>query len=312
MTSNWCLVVVSCVGCSFELPANVDASGSLVVDALVVDAPPDARQPFNPPCLDDPSYTTGPMGTRYKIPGPGGNTRDSGVDRCAQDGAHLAVIETAAENAYLAAFADAEGAWIGLDDLDIENTFTWVTGSTAAFRGFVSPDPNDNGVEDCVYIRAGGSWNDTNCNDSRRPLCECDAAYEPPPRPACRMGPGATVINGRRMFLSTQRLSWTAARDACASNGSHLVVISDDEENTAINNAFSEDVWIGYSDAAAEGTFTWVNGSQAPFHKFPGGTPPANETEDCVVLTNNAGGTWDDRPCAEEHLFACECDPLYQ
>lgn len=64
---------------------------------------------------------------------------------------------------------------------------------------------------------------------------------------------------------------WTDARDASAASthlgtAGHLVTVSSAEEWTFITDAFPENhVWIGFTDAGHEGTFTWITGEPVTF-----------------------------------------------
>lgn len=92
----------------------------------------------------------------------------------------LASIEDAAEQAKfegLMALSNVTYGWFGLNDLTIEGTFEWSSGSTATYRNWAAGEPNDfNGVEDCGAIQSnlGYQWNDDNCvrTDFDGFLCE--------------------------------------------------------------------------------------------------------------------------------------------
>lgn len=294
-------------GCGFTAPRGVpeDAPGDAAPDDGPADAPPDA--PDVPACVDDPSYTThGGTGHRYKALS--GNTiYDTAIDRCAADGAHLAVVDTAAENAYLAGFITNE-AWIGFDDLTEEGVFRWITGAPTDFIGFTGDEPNDANGEDCTYLRPNGTWNDIGCEDNKRPLCECAPAYQAPPTPACRTATtGFIERSGRRVF-ARPAMTWQEAKADCEAIGAHLLVIGDATENTEMDGALTAPHWIGYTDAVTEGTFRWVNGAPSTYNSWPGSTAPAEDDLDCAVLQD--GGAWASVDCGETHLSACECDPL--
>jgi len=287
-------------GCRFSSPSA--AGDDAVSDDAPVDAAPDA---YVAACMTDPTYSPH-GGHSYKAyPAPNVDY-DTAIDRCTADGAHLAVVDSMEESEYLRTLVNTD-AWIGLDDLTIENTFRWVTGATSSYRRFNTSEPNNNNGEDCVYVRSDGTWNDTACEDSKRVLCECDPAYRPPPTPACRALPGATTRSGRKYFKRTPARTWQEAEDDCKSIGAHLLVIGDTDENTELDGAFSGASWIGYTDAVTEGQFQWVDGSPSTFHSF-GATVPTNDGQDCAALQD--GGAWTDLACDTILAYACECDPL--
>jgi hypothetical protein len=292
------------LGCQFKAPspAVVDA-GEDAPPASADAPPPDAA--YVPACMTDPTYTASGA-HRYKL-----LTRavdyDTAIDACAADGAHLAVVDSDEENEHLRTLIDGD-SWIGLDDLTVEGSFQWVTGAASPFRRFPLGEPNNLVGEDCAQLQDSGSWNDAGCELPRRPICECDPAYRPPPTPSCRMATtGFEVRSGRRLFVRTAARTWQDAEDDCGSIGAHLLVIGDADENGDLDGRLLGPTWLGYTDAAAEGQFKWVDGSPSTFHRWVV-LVPTNDTLDCAVLQDF--GTWTDVACDDMHPYACECDPL--
>jgi len=283
-------------GCAFRSPSHSD------------DTPqPDAPEPDAPPppltCMTDPSYSDH-GGHRYKVIAQDVDY-DSAIDLCAADRAHLAVIDSAEENDYLKAGSNQNGAWIGLDDLTVEDAFRWITGSQSAFRAFPVGEPNNYQSQDCTLLFDNGQWDDGGCEYLRRPICECEPGYQPPPIPLCRTLPSGFVLqSGRRLFPRTMPRTWADAEADCQSIGAHLLVVGDLDENTETDLRFSGAMWIGYTDAANEGQFRWVDGSASSFNRWIGGTP-TNDQADCTLLQDS--GTWVDAACGESHPYVCEC-----
>ncbi len=299
-------------GCSFGSPS-VRPADAPTDDAPTGDGPGDAPgdgPPTDAPdvqlCLTDPTYVDPGTGHRYKRLDQDADY-DTAIDRCAADGAHLAVAETSAENDHLRGLHTAD-MWIGFDDLTQENVFQWVTGATPGFEAFSGPEPNDNGVEDCTYLRTNGSWNDTDCGEPKRPICECDPQYKPPATPACRTATTGFVTRyGRRFFVRATPRKFQQARDDCASIGAHLIVIGDLDENTDLDLLLAGATWLGYTDGGTEGTFRWVNQSPSIFNRWPGGNAPSDDPLDCAVLQDL--GAWANVDCGDTYAYACECDP---
>tara|TARA_R110001592_G_scaffold357416_1_gene660526 strand:- start:77715 stop:78341 length:627 start_codon:yes stop_codon:yes gene_type:complete len=75
--------------------------------------------------------------------------------------------------------------------------------------------------------------------------------------------------------LEQQNLSWTDARQNALDKGGYLATITSAEENSVVNGlvaaivgSFPDDnldiaVWLGGSDTAEEGTWTWADGPEA-------------------------------------------------
>lgn len=87
-------------------------------------------------------------------------------------GAHLATIESAAENNIVDNLAGGSDVWVGGNDQSIEGTFVWVTGEPFIFTNWAAGEPNDNGGQDCLQVYGDGSWDDDSCAVSKPYVCE--------------------------------------------------------------------------------------------------------------------------------------------
>ncbi len=77
------------------------------------------------------------------------------------NGGHLAIINSAAENTYLANLLTIQSAYIGLSDSGTEGTFKWVDGSGLGYTNWYPGQPNDyQAYQDYVELLASGEWND--------------------------------------------------------------------------------------------------------------------------------------------------------
>jgi hypothetical protein len=292
-------ITIFVLGCRLNVPPEKELPDAEVIIDV---AAPDTRLPA---CMTDPTYTARGEHRYKSYPTPSVDY-DTAIDRCAADGAHLVVIDSVTENEQAKGLISGD-TWIGLDDLTVDNDFHWVTGATSTFRSFSTGVPAIKEDDDCVFFGMDGKWDVTGCATAKRVLCECDPAYEPPPTPLCRQLGGYTIRGGRRYFVRQTPATWQAAEDDCTSMGAHLAVIGDTYENTQLDMAFLGPSWIGYTDAATDGVFQWVNGSPSTYQRFFG-SAPSNDAEDCTALLD--GGLWDDRPCDSALPYACECDPL--
>ncbi|XP_072019677.1 uncharacterized protein [Amphiura filiformis] len=93
--------------------------------------------------------------------------------------------------------------WIGLNDIDVEGTFTWIDGTPLDFEFWAIYQPdNDQGMEDCVHLKNGGSntglWNDIPCSDTYKYICKKSQANpEPSPSPSGPDQPQSPVPEGQ-------------------------------------------------------------------------------------------------------------------
>lgn len=121
--------------------------------------------------------------------------------------------------------------------------------------------------------------------------------------------------------LETKPTPWLDAEQDCEGDApdAHLVVIDSVDEHYAIHtfsmSPRTNDVWIGYTDLALDGTMRWP----APGGLEPERPPnpnlcffgmqvnPAGAT--CVTqMTVNTCGDWFYRSCTELHAYVCERD----
>jgi C-type mannose receptor len=80
----------------------------------------------------------------------------------AMDLGHLVSIGDDAEQAFVAGLI-TENAWIGGDDIAKEGSYVWTDGTPWSYEHFAPNEPNDTTVEDCIFMRADGDWDDHDC-----------------------------------------------------------------------------------------------------------------------------------------------------
>jgi len=123
------------------------------------------------------------------------------------------------------------------------------------------------------------------------------------------IGPIVNPANQHLYYLLTAD-TWTNSQAFAQTLGGNLATINDASENAWVFDQFGaqRDLWIGFNDAAVEGTFTWVSGETPSYTNWrPGpiglGGQPDNFTmgavngEDYVHIygTQTAfGGFWND------------------
>ena len=91
---------------------------------------------------------------------------------CESIGAHLAVITSDQENAFL----HSRDGWIGLNDRVKEGKWVWVDGSVFNYTNWGSDQPDNENNEDCVFKEGAGNWNDLDCTKYHRAyICETPA-----------------------------------------------------------------------------------------------------------------------------------------
>jgi cysteine-rich repeat protein len=91
----------------------------------------------------------------------------------------LVSIADAVEQAFVADLVSAN-SWIGGHDMVTEGTYEWSDGSPWTYEFWAPNEPNDVTVEDCMFMRADGTWDDHDCADTWPAyVCERRAAGVP-------------------------------------------------------------------------------------------------------------------------------------
>jgi len=113
---------------------------------------------------------------------------------------------------------------------------------------------------------------------------------------------------------------WDGGVAACAGWGGTLAVLATQAEIDSVKPALSSgsnEIWIGGSDKAVEGTFVWVN---AEPWSYPGQNPPwfdnfvgmdepnGDDGENCVEIYKS-DGRLNDEQCDQSHDYLCERPP---
>jgi len=106
-------------------------------------------------------------------------------------------------------------------------------------------------------------------------------------------------------------LPWHDALQACDDRGYHLATVHSNAFRIGFDAAVLDhgvDLWIGLTDEAVEGDFTWVSGGSLSWTNWRANEPnDSGYNEDCVEAEANTG-LWDDQNCAYDEAFACEAD----
>ena len=89
-------------------------------------------------------------------------------DMCLAWGRDLATITSLEEYTLIYNTVTAtDSCWIGLNDVDNENTFVWADGSSSTYRSWYPGQPDNYlGIEDCVFISGSEYWNDAPCSSA--------------------------------------------------------------------------------------------------------------------------------------------------
>ncbi|TNN53101.1 CD209 antigen-like protein A [Liparis tanakae] len=121
---------------------------------------------------------------------------------------------------------------------------------------------------------------------------------------------GWKTLSGSCYFVSSKSASWEKSREDCREKGADLVIINSLEEQKFLSGVVTGRTWIGLSDADAEGSWRWIDGTpltQAYWSVAPdnGGGEASCGEEDCaeIVYFRKAELNWNDLRCTDSMLW---------
>jgi hypothetical protein len=96
---------------------------------------------------------------------------DDARAQCQAIGADLAVITSAADNAFFTSVLGMNEAFVGANDRAVEGTFRWVDDSVLTYTNWRTGEPSNGGggyQEDCIILQGqlDGVWDDRPCDSS--------------------------------------------------------------------------------------------------------------------------------------------------
>ena len=124
-------------------------------------------------------------------------------------------------------------------------------------------------------------------------------------------------INGYHTFTQVDgAMTWTAAKADAESRGGYLATITSAEENARVLASISGNrrLWLGGSDEASEGIWTWVTGETWVFTNWKSNQPDnASSGEDYLELNAGDNFSWNDLPdstaYADAYILEKELSP---
>ncbi len=165
------------------------------------------------------------------------------------------------------------------DPFEDSNAYDGRNGGTLAAGTYyvaISENPALFGNNFVVWLSGGTNTGTVNLNVRRGVM--------PPPTPTIVAGPILNPANGNNYYLFDIGLNWLDAEAAAVVLGGHLASIDDAGENEFVRTSVlsfdgaDRRGWIGFTDQASEGNFTWSDGTPTAFTNWSGGEP------------NNSGG----------------------
>ena len=235
-------------------------------------------------------------------------------------GGHLATVNDAAENAWLAARYGGRTPWIGFSDAAHEGLWAWFSGTggtwdqadPAAASAFVAwnqpayggtgSEPNNAGNEDFALLLASGLWNDY--PESRYLMGIVERTDQPELQ---------IIVNpatGKKYGL-LGIMGWEDAQATARAYGGNLVTVQDQAENEFLRQMFAVPyggMWLGYNDLGVEGMWEWASGqNQFGFANWNSSEPNNVNNEDFAMLYTT--GLWNDTNAASQYYAVMDFIP---
>jgi len=119
----------------------------------------------------------------------------------------------------------------------------------------------------------------------------------------CKECPNGWLRFGQNCYKSvSQSVSWSDAESSCNDEGGNLASVHSVEENQFISTISGPNTWLGGSDAAAEGEWSWSDGSSFDWTPSNWGAPnpePNGGTSENCLITWGSGQAWNDGTCSK-------------
>nr|XP_055063223.1 C-type lectin domain family 17, member A-like [Misgurnus anguillicaudatus] len=90
---------------------------------------------------------------------------------CRERGADLIIINNKEEQDFIKKIPGTMRFWIGLTDIEVEDRWKWVDGSTLTTGFWVTPQPDGKINENCIASTSSG-WFDYQCSNTMKWICE--------------------------------------------------------------------------------------------------------------------------------------------
>ncbi|XP_030627234.1 lymphocyte antigen 75 [Chanos chanos] len=240
------------------------------------------------------------------------------LEKCSQDGGHLASILGKKDNRNVGLIAKRDGfpLWIGLSNQNASGwPYEWSDGSVLKYKpeGFWGTDTE----ESCVYVEPSGTWKKTNCYTQ----LEGAICYSSPnPRYSqlsssssmkCPESEGLSewvqfedhCYAFNMTFYNYSVYTMEDAKELCArlDSSSQLLTIKSQEENDFVSKYMAENplitsrVWLGLKMEGKNGK--WMDGSAMSFSNFARQSEDGGLSGDGCAVMISSQGTWHATNC---------------
>uniref|UniRef100_A0A6I8NRT6 Secretory phospholipase A2 receptor n=1 Tax=Ornithorhynchus anatinus TaxID=9258 RepID=A0A6I8NRT6_ORNAN len=266
-----------------------------------------------------PTSSTLQYGNRtFKVIG-GNMTWYMALDICAANGAELVSITDQFRQSFLTVLVNQLGHahWIGLFTSDNGLNFEWSDGTKSSFAYWEDESPSLGG---CTLVDINGGWKSADCET----LLQGAVCHVPTETSLSEFKglcsetsfPWVKLKNNCYSFSTVlQSMSFDAAQKFCKGQGSNLLTIKEEVENSFLLeelHAYHSSVpmvWLNAQFDSNNGTITWFDGSPAELSNWGIREPDLDrfKTQLCIAM-NTKDAVWQLCPCTEKKGFICKME----
>ena len=125
-----------------------------------------------------------------------------------------------------------------------------------------------------------------------------------------------SYFKGHKYELYNESMTWESAKLFCEKKGGHLVTVSDEKENEFVNDMrcrnlstdYQQSIWLGGSDTANEGTWSWITGEPFTYSNWEPNEPNGGTSQNYLQMYSS--GNWDDVQNEVGRFVVCEYDSV--
>ncbi|KAM8844716.1 C-type mannose receptor 2 [Spinachia spinachia] len=263
-------------------------------------------------------------------------TWDQAQRICSWFDSSLASVHSTEEEAFLAntlnkmVKVEGDSWWLGLHTYENDGRFHWSDHSVLNYVSWALGRPHPVSRDRrCVKLSSSeAEWADEKCHSDLPYICKrVNVTGTIPPTPSsphppsgCREGWSSYQHKCFRVFDQSHRVTWSAAKLKCDTQGGVLAVVSNRLEQafvtTLLQNA-SVDLWVALT-SDSKGHFQWAKASLLSYTNWAPGEPLDNgwphqdkSPGNCVVMIHGTPqkntGMWASRACEmESNGFICQ------
>ncbi|XP_047726132.1 secretory phospholipase A2 receptor isoform X1 [Prionailurus viverrinus] len=242
------------------------------------------------------------------------------IKTCLMHGAELASITDQYHQSFLTVILNRLGHphWIGLFTADNGLNFDWSDGTKSSFTFW--KDDESSILGDCVFADTSGRWSSTACESFLQgAICHVPTETKPFGHPELCSETSIPWIKFKSNCYSFSTVldstSFEAAHEFCKKEGSNLLTIKDETENSFLLEelfAFGSSVQMVWLNAHFDGdneTIKWFDGTPTDQSNWGIRKPQTDHVKPhlCIAL-RIPEGVWQLSPCQEKKGFICKME----